>query len=75
MKLKLSVNKRIRTNKRLKFALLDYFNISGSTLQRWLDSNDPSFTEYKSLQLIAAYLHVDDVEELLESADVSSVGI
>lgn len=75
MKLKKSVNKQIRTNKRLKVALLDYFGISGSTLQRWLDSNDPSFTEYKSLQLIASYLEVDDVEELLESADVPASSI
>lgn len=59
---------QIRTNKRLKVALMDHFDISNSTLYRWLDENDRSFTEYKSLQLIAGYLGVDDLEDLLESA-------
>jgi hypothetical protein len=60
---------QIRTNKRLKVALMNYFDISNSTLYRWLDENDRSFTEYNCLQLIAAYLKVDDVQDMLESAE------
>ena len=75
MILKNTVIKQIRSHKRLKVALLDYFNIAPSTLYRWLDSNDPSFTEYKSLQLIASYLGIDEVEELLEPADKPTVDV
>lgn len=60
---------QIRSNKRLKVALMNYFDISNSTLYRWLDENDRSFTEYNCLQLIAAYLKVDDVQDMLESAE------
>jgi len=60
---------QIRANKRLKVALMDYFDISNSTLYRWLDENDRSFTEYKSLQLIASYLGVDDIEDMLDSIE------
>jgi hypothetical protein len=60
---------QIRSNKRLKVALMNYFDISNSTLYRWMDENDRSFTEYNCLQLIAAYLKVDDVQDMLESAE------
>lgn len=71
MLLKKSVIYSIRNNKRLKIALTDYFNISHTTLYRWLDSNATSFTEYQSLVLIASYLGVDEVQDLIEPSEVT----
>jgi hypothetical protein len=71
MILKKSVLSGIRNNKRLKIALTDYFNISHTTLYRWLDGNATSFTEYQSLVLIASYLGVDEVQDLIEPTEVT----
>ena len=60
---------QIRANKRLKVALMNYFDISNSTLYRWIDENDRSFTEYNCLQIIASYLNVEDIADLLESSE------
>jgi hypothetical protein len=57
---------QIRSNNLLMFALLQYFDISVSTLYRWLDQNNQQFTQYGSLRLIASYLEIENVNEMLE---------
>ena len=59
---------KIRSNKRLKIALMDYFSILESTLNRWLRTNSSSFTEYRALELIAAYL-VMEPADLVENSE------
>lgn len=69
MLLKKDVISRIRRHKRLKIALMDKFNIGKTTLFRWLNENDPQFTEYSVLLLIGSYLGVDDVQDLLDRSE------
>lgn len=63
--LKPEVFQRIRNSKMLKALLMQHFNIASSTLQKWLAEENVNFTQYKSLELIAQYLNVDSVEDLL----------
>ena len=69
MLLKKSVISRIRQHRRLKTALMDKFEIGRITLYRWLNDNDPQFTEYSVLLLIGSYLGVDDVQDLLDRSE------
>ncbi len=49
------------------FALMNHFDISISSLYRWLDENDRAFTQYSCLLLIASFLNVENVNEMIES--------
>jgi hypothetical protein len=67
MALKAEIINQIRANKRLKRALIDYFDNSESTLQRMLKNNDSRLTELYALQIIAVYLDVNEIEQLVEA--------
>jgi hypothetical protein len=67
MALKAEIINQIRANKRLKRALIDYFDNSESTLQRMLKHNDSRLTELYALQIIAVYLDVNEIEQLVEA--------
>jgi hypothetical protein len=58
---------QIRRNKFLMFALMNHFDISISSLYRWLDENALAFTQYNCLVLIASFLNVENVNEMVES--------
>lgn len=58
---------KIRKNKLLMFALMNHFDISISSLYRWLDENDRAFTQYSCLHLIASFLNVENINEMMES--------
>lgn len=72
MTLKKEVIKKIRANLKLKKALWDYFNIAPSTLYNWLANNSPRFTEWGSLQVIAAYLKTEPESLITESDKVQN---
>ena len=63
--LKPEVLYKIRRSKQLKALLMQPFNIASSTLQKWLREDSKNFTQYSSLELIADYLKVDSVQDLL----------
>lgn len=63
---------KIRKNKLLMFALMNHFDISISSLYRWLDDNERALTEYECLLLIAHYLKVENFQDLLETEIQSS---
>ena len=74
MRLKNNILTSIRTQKRLKIALMDYFDVSPATLYRWLDQNNRSFTEYKALQIIASYLGHDEIVDLVDDPIPGLIG-
>jgi hypothetical protein len=47
---------------------MDYYDNSPSTLHRYLQKNDPCLTEYSALLIIANYLEIPDVTELVDSS-------
>jgi uncharacterized protein YutE (UPF0331/DUF86 family) len=66
MQLKKTTLSKIRSNSRLKDALIDYFNITPRTYYRWLSENNRCFTEFESLQLISSYTGIEDHNDLIE---------
>jgi hypothetical protein len=50
---------KIRKNKRLKRAMIDYFDISERTLYRWFDEKNSRLTEIGCLAIISTYLQID----------------
>lgn len=65
MKLKNNILKKIKKNAYLKRALMDFFDRSQYTVDRWLNENNPCLTQYQSLQIICIYLKID-IQELVE---------
>lgn len=61
----------IRKNKLLMFALMNHFDISISSLYRWLDKNERAFSEYGCLLLIAHHLKIENIRDLLETENNS----
>ncbi len=55
--------KKIRLNNLLKLDLCKVLNISPSTLQRWLDNNNPSLTRIDAMTCIAKHLGIS-IEEV-----------
>lgn len=68
MPLKPEIIDKIKQHRRLKNALIDYYNISWQTLDRYLRNNDRSLTEWGALQLIGMYLEAEEVTELVDSS-------
>lgn len=55
----------IRSDKRLRRALIDLFDISERSLYRWLDEGNSRLTEIGCLNTIAIYLK-KDINELID---------
>jgi hypothetical protein len=63
--------KKIRKNRRLKRALIDYFDISERTLYRWFDEKNSRLTEIACLNIISIYLQMDIPELIDEPITIS----
>jgi hypothetical protein len=66
MKLKQSTIQTIRTNKPLKKALLEYYQVTPSTFYRWLEKNDHCLTVFASLKIIAGFTGIEETEDLVD---------
>ena len=68
MGLKQEIIKEIQGNKRLKRALMDYFDNSQYTIEKWLKENSRNLTEFNCLQIIGAYLKYEEITDLVDSS-------
>ena len=50
-----------------------HFDISGSTLQLWLDKNNISFTQLDSLLLLKEYFELNTIEELIDRREINTI--
>jgi len=64
-KLKPNIIAKIRKSKHLKLELMIHFYISNSTLQLWLDRNNPKLTQFGSLLILMDHFNQHIVQELL----------
>lgn len=63
--LKPEITHKIRNSKALKGLLIVHFNISSSTLQKWLREDNKNFIQYDSLEVIGAFIGVEQLTDLL----------
>ncbi len=66
--LKAEILLKIRQNKNLKNQICLAWDISPSTLSRWLINNDPVLTRWDRLQFLASNFGLEDPKDLLESS-------
>ncbi len=66
--LKKEIILKIRLNKSLKNQICMAWDISPSTLQRWLQNNDPALTTWERLSFLAANFNIEDPTLLLENS-------
>ena len=65
VKLKPNIIARIRKSKHLKLELMIHFNISNSTLQLWLDTNNTKLTQFGSLLILMDHFNQSIVQDLI----------
>ncbi len=66
--LKVDILLKIRQNKTLKNECCVAWNISPSTLQRWLQTNDPMLTRWDRLEFLCKSLGMDEPSDLVEKS-------
>jgi len=65
--LKQDVIKLIKENQYLKIELMQHNKKSQYTIEKWLNENNSSLTEFSNLGIIKKHLQIEDITELLNT--------
>ena len=75
MPLNISVNKRIRKDKRLRGKLAEYFDLCDASVQRMLYENDERFTQIECLEIIKRHFNYIDINDLVTNTLTESLNV